>query len=157
MRWKPFDDVRFLAAFDRARRRIDERRSAEWAQRLVAATPDRGGSAAAPQLPRLAVPVRDRVVFVDFDDIDWIQAADQYVIVHAGAKQYLLRESLRRLARRLPPEQFARIHRSHVVNLSRIPEVKRLANGDARVTLAHGLALRLSRRYRADLRPVLAW
>ncbi len=147
---KPFDEGRFLAAFDRARKRIAERRTAQWARRLLAATPGRAGTPPA-CLPRLPVPVGNRMIFVGFDDIDWIQAADQYVIVHAGPKEYLLRESLQRLADRLPRERFAQIHRSHLVNVAKVREVARLGNGDAEVTLADGQQLRMSRRYRRGL------
>jgi two-component system LytT family response regulator len=147
---KPFDAARFTASFERARRRIDERRTARWARRLLAATPDRA-AARAPALPRLPVPVGDRLIFVSFDDIDWIQAADQYVIVHVGAKEYLMRESLNRLAERLPGDRFARIHRSHLVSIAKIREVKRLRKGDAQVMLASGPLLRVSRRYRRNL------
>ena len=147
---KPFDEARFLAAFDRARLRIDERRTVQWARRLLAATAERSQPAAA-ALPRLPVPDGKRVTFVNFDDIDWIQAADQYVIVHAGAKEHLLRESLERLEKKLPGERFVRIHRSHVVNVAKVREVARLAKGDAEVTLADGRRLRVSRRYRRRL------
>ncbi|OFW05285.1 MAG: hypothetical protein A3H96_07540 [Acidobacteria bacterium RIFCSPLOWO2_02_FULL_67_36] len=147
---KPFDEARFLAAFDRARHRIDERRSAQWARRLLAATPRSAGAVPAVPVPRLAVPTGNRIVFVNFDEIDWIQAADQYVIVHVAGKEHLLRESLQRLAARLPRERFAQIHRSHIVNLSKVKEVRRLGNGDAEITLAGGRALRMSRRYRHE-------
>src|SRR4051794_18282678 len=144
---KPFDEQRFFAAFDRARLRIDDRRAARWA-RLFAAAP--GGAAIAPAspLPRLPVPVGDRVIFVGFDEIDWIQAADQYVVVHVGAKEYLMRESLRRLAARLPPDRFAQVHRSHIVNIAKVREVARLGKGDAEITMADGRRLRCSRRFR---------
>jgi two-component system LytT family response regulator len=147
---KPFDEARFNAAFDKARRRIAERRTARWAQRLLAATRERDTGALA-ALPRLAVPIGQRVVFVDFDHITWIQASDQYVLVHAGAKEYLLRETLQRLAARLPRERFARIHRSHVVNLAKVRDLRRLSNGDGIVTLDDGRELRMSRRYRRAL------
>jgi two-component system, LytTR family, response regulator len=152
---KPFDETRFLGAFDRARRRIDESRTAKWARRLLAATPASAGHAAAAQLSRIAVPVGNRVTFVNFEDIDWLQAADQYVILHVGAKEYLLRESLQRLAARLPRQQFAQIHRSHAVNVARVREITRLAKGDAQITLADGRQLRMSRRYRKGLRVAL--
>ena len=148
---KPFDEARFLAAFDRARRRIDERRGAQWARRLMAATANGSAASSVPDLPRLPVPVGNRIVFVNFDDIDWIQAADQYVILHVGAKEYLMRESLHRLAQRLPRQRFAQIHRSHMVNVARVKEIARLRKGDAQVTLAGGQVLRMSRRYRQQL------
>lgn len=83
--------------------------------------------------------------------IDWIGAAGNYAEVHTGARAHLLEESLSSLAARLPPERFARIHRSAVVALDRIAEVRSLGRGDARVMLADGTELRLSRRYRGNL------
>jgi two-component system, LytTR family, response regulator len=82
------------------------------------------------------VPVGILIIFVNFDDIDWIKAADQYVIVHVGPKEHLLRESLEHIASTLPHEGFARVHRSHVVNVSTIREVSRLPKGEEQVTLA---------------------
>jgi two-component system, LytTR family, response regulator len=152
---KPFDETRFVAAFERARRRIGERRSAQWAQRLLEAAP--GPAEEAPELPRIPVPVGDRVLFVSFDDIDWIAAANQYVVLHVGPKELLLRQSLQRLSERLPAERFARIHRSHLVNLAKVREIARLTKGDAEVTLVTGRRLRLSRRYRRGLRGKLDW
>jgi two-component system LytT family response regulator len=147
---KPFDEARFNAAFDKARRRIAERRTAKWSQRLLAATKDRDTGALA-ALPRLALPIGPRVIFVDFDQVTWIQASDQYVLIHAGAKEYLLRESLQHLAARLPRERFARIHRSHIVNVAKVRDLRRLTNGDGIVTLDDGRELRMSRRYRLSL------
>jgi two-component system, LytTR family, response regulator len=147
---KPFDEARFMTAFDKARRRIAERRTVRWAERLLAATRDRAGRPF-PSPPRLAVPIGQRVVFVDFDEIDWIEAADQYVVVHAGTKEHLLRESMQHLAGRLPGERFARIHRSHIVNIAKVRDLRRLASGDGVVRLADGRELRMSRRYRLAL------
>jgi len=154
---KPFDESRFLAAFARARRRIDEARRTGWALRLLAALPHVGAAGPSASRPVLPVPVGDRVLFVNFDDIDWIQAASQYVLVHSGGKEYLLRESLQRLVHRLPRDTFAQIHRSHIVNLSKVRAVRRIRNGDARVTLEDGRQLRLSRRYRQALDAHLHW
>jgi two-component system LytT family response regulator len=154
---KPFDESRFLAAFNRARARIAETKTLGWALQLVAAMPQLAADRASPApLSRLPVSVGHEVVFVDFDDIDWIQAADQYVLVHVGEKEYLLRESLQRLAVRLPAERFAQIHRCHIVNVAKVRAIRRLHKGDAQVTLADGRQLRLSRRYRKSL-DVLRW
>jgi len=155
---KPFDEARFLAAFDRARRRITETKTVGWTLQLVAVMPQLAAAGASPpaQVSRLPVPVGHQIAFVDFDDIDWIQAADQYVLVHVGEKEYLLRESLQRLAVRLPAERFAQIHRCHIVNVAKVRAIRRLHKGDAQVTLADGRQLRLSRRYRKSL-DVLRW
>lgn len=154
---KPFDRQRFHAAFDRAKQRIAERRTAEWARMLAGAAGARP-SPVAGQLPaRLPVPQGDRVVFVNFDEIDWIEAADQYVTLHVGSRALLLRQSLRWLLLKLPPRRFAQIHRSHVVNVAKVKEVVRLGKGDAQVVLANGRELRLSRRYRDPLRERFGW
>jgi two-component system LytT family response regulator len=152
---KPFDESRFLTAFDRARRRIDEMRAARWARRLLSNVSGRGDAVSPTSLPRLPVPIGNRVVFVDFDDIEWIQATDQYVTLHVATKEYLMRESLQRLAARLPQDRFAQIHRSHAVNIGRIREITRLGKGDAEVLLTTGQRLRWSRRYRGELRRTL--
>lgn len=151
---KPFDETRFLAVFDRARRRIDEHRAAAWAQRFLAATRDKATVLPIPPLRRLPVPSGNRTIFVSFDDIDWIEAADQYVIVHVGATEYLLRESLRRLADRLTGDRFVQVHRSHLVNVAQIREIARLGKGDAELTLMDGRRLRCSRRYRRALEQI---
>jgi two-component system, LytTR family, response regulator len=148
---KPFDAGRFFAAFDRARRRIGELKASAWASRLAGATPEKTWPEPPAIRSRLPVPSGNRILFVDFQDIDWIEAADHYVIVHARGRGHILRESLQRLAAKLPADRFARIHRSHAVNIARIVEVTRLANGDAQITLAGGEQLRWSRRYRDAL------
>ena len=147
---KPFDAARFYAAFDRARKRIRALNASQWAARLESATSGR----ARPDPPviraRLPVASGNRILFIDFNDIEWIDAADHYVIVHAKGREHILRESLQRLAEKLPADRFARVHRSHVVNVSRIVEATRLANGDGILTLAGGRQLRWSRRYRPN-------
>ena len=145
---KPFDAVRFYAAFDRARRRIRDLNTSQWAARLAGATSGRTRPDAPAIRARLPVPSGNRILFIDFNDIEWIDAADHYVIVHAKGREHILRESLQRLAAKLPADRFARVHRSHVVNVSQIVEVVRLANGDGILTLAGGRQLRWSRRYR---------
>ena len=154
---KPFDRARFFAAFDRAVRRISERRTAEWAQRLSNLL-GRRVPQPMPSVPmKLPVPVGDRVLFVPIDDIDWIEAADQYVILHAGAKEFTLRQTIQSVMLMLPPRKFAQIHRSHAVNLSRVSEVVKLGKGDAQVVLTTGRELRLSRRFRDRLRTGFGW
>jgi two-component system LytT family response regulator len=154
---KPFDRARFFAAFDRAVKRISERRTAEWAQRLSSLMGRRLPASAAPVAMKLPVPVGDRVLFVAIDDIDWIEAADQYVVLHVGAKNFTLRQTIQSVMQKLPPRRFAQIHRSHAVNLSRVSEVVKLGKGDAQVLLTSGRELRLSRRFRDRLRDDFGW
>ena len=89
-----------------------------------------------------------RIVMVDVDSIDWIQAADNYVTVHAGRHEYLLREALTTLEGQLDPGRFVRIHRSAIVRLDRIVELAPASHGDFAVTLRSGATLTLSRFWR---------
>jgi two-component system, LytTR family, response regulator len=154
---KPFDKERFHAALDRAVRRIAERRSADWAHRvreLIGPVPAASGS---PGVGRLPVSLGDRVTFVEVSEIDWIAAAGQKVMLHVGPREYCLRQTLQALLAALPRRDFVQIHRSHAVNLSRVKELLRMGKGDAQVVLTSGVQLRLSRRYREQLRNELGW
>ena len=82
------------------------------------------------------------------DDIDWVEAADNYVRVHVGAESHLLRETLAVLETRLNPLKFMRIHRSTVVNIDRVKELQPWFHGDYIVILQDGSRLNLSRTYR---------
>jgi two-component system LytT family response regulator len=104
---------------------------------------------------RLPVRSRGRVVMVDVDAIDWIQAADNYVTVHAGGQEYLLREALTTLERQLDPLRFVRIHRSAIVHLDRVAELRPASHGDFAVTLQSGAQLTLSRFWRDRVETVL--
>jgi two-component system, LytTR family, response regulator len=154
---KPFDRSRFFAAFDRAARRLTERRTTEWAGRLSTLLGRRTLPPSSTPAARFPVPVGDRVVFVPIDDIEWIEASDQYVVLHAGRKEFMLRQTIQSVMLKLPPRRFAQIHRSHVVNVARVTEVVKLGKGDAQVVMASGRELRLSRRFRGRLRDTFGW
>ena len=98
---------------------------------------------------------RGRVARIPHDAIDWIGAAGDYAEIHAGGRAHLIDESLASLANRLPEGDFARIHRGALVRLDRIREIVPVGRGDARVRLATGEELRLSRRFRANLARLL--
>jgi two-component system LytT family response regulator len=100
---------------------------------------------------RLVVKSAGRVTFLRVDEIDWIEAAGNYVRLHAGRDAHLLHEGLAALATRLDPSRFARIHRSTLVNLDRVREVQPWFHGDAIAILRDGTRLQVSRTYRAEL------
>jgi two-component system LytT family response regulator len=106
-------------------------------------------------LRRLPVHAGARIVLLEAEDIDWLQAADNYVVVHAGGREYLLRETLTRLERELDPHEFVRIHRSAMVRLDRVGDLLPTVHGDFRVTLKNGAQLTLSRNYRERVERVL--
>ncbi len=88
---------------------------------------------------------------VPLGQIDWIAAAGDYAELHVDGRTLLADDSLTALSRRLPTEQFARIHRGAIVRIDRVREVRRLGRGDAALILVDGRTLRLSRRYRANV------
>ena len=90
-------------------------------------------------------------MFVRLNDIEWIEAAHNYVELHMGKETHLLRQTLNAIEARLAPDKFVRISRSTIVNLERIKELQPLFRGDYAVTLQNGTQLTLSRRYRDKL------
>jgi two-component system, LytTR family, response regulator len=99
---------------------------------------------------RLAVRDGDRTVYLTADEIDWIEAADYYVEIHARGASFLHREPLRDLARFLGPARFIRIHRSRLVNRDRVRELQR-HDGELFVVLDGGPPLRVARSHRAEV------
>lgn len=148
---KPIDPARFQEALERARREIarGDRPSAARVGALLGAT------AEAPRagLGRLVARDGERYVLVKPQDIDWIQAAANYVRLHVGARVYQMRGTMNDLEARLDARQFARIHRSTIVNIDRIKDIAPEWHGDYDVTLTTGEVLKLSRTYRDRLLP----
>lgn len=100
---------------------------------------------------RLAIKDGSRVVFLRADEIEWVEAADYYVEIHAGSKSYLVRETMASLERRLDPLQFVRIHRSAIINRRRIRELRSGGRREAIVVLEGGATLKVARSQRDKL------
>src|SRR5206468_9154106 len=126
---KPVARERFREALDGARERVLQRRVAGVIDsRLLAfrgsrATPAGDAPDATRHLTRIAVKAGGRAYFVRADEIDWIEASDNYARLHTGATTHLLRESLRTLEAKLDPRTFLRVHRSAIVNVDAIREL----------------------------------
>ncbi len=105
---------------------------------------------------RLVVKDGDRVTFIEVGDIDWVQAAGNYVEIHAGPERHLLRETLKALEARLDGRRFVRIHRSALVNLDRIRDMRAGDHGEYHITLTDGRRLKAGRGASALLRQRLA-
>ena len=146
---KPFDLDRFDEAVTRAVAQLRAAGPADLPDRLAELLADL--RPARPWLERVMVKTRTRTYFVRLDEVDWIEAARNYVRLHVGAKTHLLRESLSHLETRLDPDRFVRIHRSAIVNLDRVKELAPALNGDYDVRLLDGTQLTLSRTYRRRL------
>ena len=112
--------------------------------------PDGTPSRAREPVTRLAIRETGRTYFVPVAAIDWIEGADYYVKLHVNGRVHLLREPLRSLAQRLDPARFARVHRSAIVNLSRIREIRMAARGDHTLVLEDTTRLRLNRARRRE-------
>jgi two-component system LytT family response regulator len=147
---KPFDRERFAAALSRARVRHAAGEREELSRRLTAVLAELQRSRGYAQ--RILVRADGRIRLVPVGEIDWIEAADNYVRLHAGAERHLVRETMAALEARLDPARFARIHRSTMVNLARIRELQPTFNGEYVVLLHTGAKLTLSRGYRDALR-----
>jgi two-component system LytT family response regulator len=141
---KPFDRARFERTLQRVRDQLltDPGGGARRMAAMLAALPRR-----APP-PRLVVRSGGRVLFLPVAEIDWIEAADNYVRLHAGRQIHVMRESLQRLETTLDPAQFVRIHRSTMVNLDRVREIQPWFHGEHVLILQDGAKLVTGRAYR---------
>jgi two-component system, LytTR family, response regulator len=158
---KPFDDTRFKDALDRAKRHLKLERVSQLSQSLVALLggeePDAASGAAAPAektgepASRLAIKDTGRVVFLDVEEIDWIESADYYVQLHTAKKIYLHRETMQSLEERLDPKKFVRIHRTAIVNVRRVKELRSEGRRDVVAVLSDGTELKVSRGCRDNL------
>jgi two-component system LytT family response regulator len=148
---KPFDEERFHVTLARAREAALLRRSAR--DPRMAAFVDFLQAPQKPQYPELiAVKSGDQYRFLEVQDIDWIEADGNYARVHVQKQQRLLHKTLTEMEERLlDPARFVRIHRSTIVNLSRIATVEPLFHGELSVVLKDGARLVCSRRFRPKL------
>ena len=144
---KPFDQSRFERTIDRARRQLStEGRSSEKLLDLLKEFRQRSQEPA-----RFAIKTPGRLFFVRQDDIDWMEAADNYVNLHTGHETHLIRETMNALEQRLDSHKFLRIHRSTIVNADRIKELRPWFHGEYIVVLKDGTELTLSRTYREKI------
>jgi two-component system LytT family response regulator len=146
---KPFDRERFYDALVRARQQLERRATGDLERRLLALVQDL--KPATHRLERFVVKSGGRVFFVRADEIDWIEAAGNYVKLHVGTEAHLFRETMNAIEGQLDPDTFYRIHRSHIVNIERVKELQPWFNGEYVVFLRDGTRLTLSRGYREKL------
>jgi len=147
---KPVDAERFHVAVERAKRRpgLETAEQNSGLRRLLDSTTPAGAD-------RIVVESNQRMRLLRVDEIEWIQAAGNYVRLRAGGREHTLRESIGVLEQRLDSRRFVRIHRSTIVNIDFIHELVPRAFGDYLVYMRGGTELVMSRRYRARLAPPL--
>jgi two-component system, LytTR family, response regulator len=146
---KPFDRERFMKSIVRVREALadpDHGDLEEHVRRIVAGLPGRPA-------PTTQILIKDksRAYFVPAESIERIDAAGNYVEIHAGGRTHLVREPLSKFVAQLNPDEFIRVHRSHVVRVSFIAELHSMFSGDYELVLRNGARLALSRRYKALL------
>ncbi len=143
---KPFDRARFRESLERARQQLRRARDGEVSERLLALL----GSIRERQRHRERLVVREggRIFFLRAEEIDWIEAAGNYLRLHAGRHSHLIRETMAGIEAQLDPAKFARIHRSTIVNLDRVREMLPGPHGDSTLLLRDGTRLTLSRTFR---------
>jgi two-component system LytT family response regulator len=143
---KPFDDERFTKALQRARTILEHGEKPGEAGRLMRMLKEFG--TAGHGMKRIIVRSSGHVTFVRTSDIDWIEAQGDYVSLHYQGKRHLVRENIGVMEDQVRPQGFARIHRSTIVNISRVKELQPLFHGDYTVVMSDGTRLTMSRSYR---------
>jgi len=150
---KPYDRERFEKALTRAKNQIREKRNNDLGPQILAMLNELRERPK--YLDRIAMKDGSRVFFIKREDIDWISAEGNYVRLHLSKESYLYRENLTNLITQLDPAKFRRIHRSTVINLDRIQELRSGSYGDYTITLISGVELTVGRSFRDELRELL--
>lgn len=157
---KPVDPDRLADALDRVRQRLSEKRQVQEVERLrevlaeVApqamsdfSTED-DGHAASRYEKLINIKDRGQIFRVDVDSIERIDAAGDYMCIYTADNSLILRETMKDLEKRLDPRNFQRVHRSTIVNLSQVRQVKPHTNGECFLVLESGAQVKVSRSYR---------
>lgn len=143
---KPFKQSRFKEAVQRAREQIEQQQTDAASRRLLQLLGDQ--KAVTAHLNRLVVKEKDHVAIVKAEQIEWIESAGNYALLHVGKQTHLLRETLTALEAQLDPKRFLRVNRSALVNLDQVKELQPLFKGEYVVVLHNGKQLPLTRGIR---------
>jgi len=151
---KPVTEERFALAFRRATGRLRGASFELGAGRVLAmldaiAKPPR-------PLERLAVRSGERTILIAVDDVDWVEALQNYVRLHVGPVSHVLHVPMNTIEGVLDPERFLRIHRSHIVNVRRVAQLWSVAHGQFVIELKSGLRLQSGRTYGDRVRRALS-
>jgi two-component system LytT family response regulator len=148
---KPLDESRFDEVLTRARAVLSH-------ARYTALSAVRQPTPPIPHaIERIAVKSRGQLLVLRVREIEWVKAGQDYVELHVGSKYWLLRETIGTLETQLAPSGFVRIHRSTLVNVDRVRELRPLSKGEFMVALLDGTELKLSRNYRKSLQTIAGY
>jgi two-component system LytT family response regulator len=164
---KPIEDDRLSEALERVGDTLDLKRAHKHKKSLLKLVGDITGEPVASmeeiaakgvdalkkkEIPKLAIKDGSTTTWVPQDEIDWIDAAGDYMCVHAGGETHIMRMTMKKLEAELDPEHLQRIHRSTIVNIHRVTEMRAHINGEYFLTLKGGNTVKLSRTYKDKLR-----
>lgn len=145
---KPFDRERFEQALQRAVAEIENRKQDDLSERLLSLLNRRDG--ASNYLERLIIKANGRVFFLKTNEICWIEAQGNYVLLHSEREKHFFRETISNLELSLDQRRFCRIGRGAIVNLEYVRELQTWSHGDYKVVLKNGEQLKLSHRFRQN-------
>jgi two-component system LytT family response regulator len=151
---KPVTAERFAAALERAKARLRAQPDEDASRQILSLL--EGMAAPGRYVKRFAVRSGGTTLLVPAEDVDWIGAAENYVELHCGRSTHLVRAAMNTLEKSLDPAVFLRIHRSVIVNLSRVRELRSAEHGEYVVTLHDGVRLQSGRAYHEALRALAA-
>ena len=168
---KPFDHDRFNTALQRAKTFVRQQKLGEISESLFAVLQDlKSKTGESPSdadnrkperanhqgpLDRVSIKSGGRIYFLKTEEIDWVEGAGDYLTLHSGSRAHLIRETMGNFHAKLDPQKFLRIHRSTIVNIERIKDIRPLYKGEYVVTLTSGIGLKASRGYRHELQQLL--
>lgn len=144
---KPFDEERLTRCTRRIKARLMHRPNGSDPVDRMEKSSD--------AIDRFLVKSEGRILFFEADEIDWIEAASNYVEIHSGSQSFLVRHTMNELEHRLNSKQFLRIHRSYIVNVVKIRGVQPCNSGEYMIRLQNGKELPSSRGYRDNLDSIL--
>lgn len=151
---KPVTEERFRIAFERARNRLRAARPDDSTRQMLTVL----DAVANPRryLSRLAIRSGERTIFLTIDEVEWIEALQNYIRLHSGPATHLLHVPMNTIETALDPERFLRIHRSYIVNVRYVKQFWTLAHGQYALELASGAQLRSGRTYGEKIRTLLS-
>jgi len=164
---KPIEDSRLGDALDRVQKSLSQRRALKHRNSLLKLVGDITGKPVASmedlsasdmeklrkkETPKLAIRDGGHTTWVPQDKIEWIDAAGDYMCVHAGGETHIMRMTMKKLEALLDPDHLQRVHRSTIVNVSQVREMQAHINGEYFLTLACGHTVKMSRTYKDKLK-----
>ena len=152
---KPIEEGRFEEAMERAREQLRRAEADTLNQQLQGLLREYADDEEHEGIERFTVRSRDRIYFVDVEDVQWIESEGDYVALHDGEDAHLVRKTMKKLEEQLASDRFLRVHRSYIVNVNYIEELRPLDHGTYQLRMASGTPLKTSRGYSDNIDALL--